>query len=105
MLSLSLGLLISVAAKTQVVALLISGMLLIMPSTMLSGMIYPIESLPILLQYVSAIVPTRWYVLSVRKIMIMGVGVEMIYKELLVLAGMTLLLLTIAFKKFKIRLS
>ena len=105
MLSLSLGLLISVAAKTQVVALLISGMLLIMPSTMLSGMIYPIESLPILLQYVSAIVPTRWYVSAVRKIMIMGVGVEMIYKELLVLAGMTLLLLTIAFKKFKIRLS
>ena len=105
MLSLSLGLLISVAAKTQVVALLISGMLLIMPSTMLSGMIYPIESLPILLQYVSAIVPTRWYVSAVRKIMIMGVGVEMIYKELLVLAGMTLLLLTIAFKKFKISLS
>ena len=61
-LALALGMLISVVSQTQVVALLISGMLLIMPSTMLSGMIYPIESMPTVIQYISTIVPTRWYV-------------------------------------------
>lgn len=105
LLSLALGLLISVAAQTQVVALLISGMLLIMPSMMLSGMIYPIESMPAILQYISAIVPTLWYVSAMKKLMIMGVGVEMVYEELLVLTAMTILLLGIALKKFKIRLS
>lgn len=105
LLSLALGLLISVAAQTQVVALLISGMLLIMPGMLLSGMIYPIESMPDILQYVSAVVPTRWYVAAMKKLMIMGVSTEMIGKELLVLACMTVLLLAIALKKFKIRLS
>jgi len=88
-----------------VVALLISGMLLIMPSTMLSGMIYPIESMPTVIQYISTIVPTRWYVSAIKKVMIMGVGVNMIYEELIIMLGMTLLFLGIALKKFKIRLS
>ena len=97
--------LISVVSQTQVVALLISGMLLIMPSTMLSGMIYPIESMPTVIQYISTIVPTRWYVSAIKKVMIMGVGVDMIYEELIIMLGMTLLFLGIALKKFKIRLS
>lgn len=104
-LALALGMLISVVSQTQVVALLISGMLLIMPSTMLSGMIYPIESMPTVIQYISTIVPTRWYVSAIKKVMIMGVGVDMIYEELIITLGMTLLFLGIALKKFKIRLS
>lgn len=104
-LALALGMLISVVSQTQVVALLISGMLLIMPSTMLSGMIYPIESMPTVIQYISTIVPTRWYVSAIKKVMIMGVGVNMIYEELIIILGMTLLFLGIALKKFKIRLS
>lgn len=104
-LALALGMLISVVSQTQVVALLISGMLLIMPSTMLSGMIYPIESMPTVIQYISTIVPTRWYVSAIKKVMIMGVGVDMIYEELIIMLGMTLLSLGIALKKFKIRLS
>ncbi|WP_278843521.1 ABC transporter permease [Hoylesella timonensis] len=104
-LALALGMLISVVSQTQVVALLISGMLLIMPSTMLSGMIYPIESMPTVIQYISTIVPTRWYVSAIKKVMIMGVGVNMIYEELIIMLGMTLLFLGIALKKFKIRLS
>ena len=80
-------------------------MLLIMPSTMLSGMIYPIESMPTVIQYISTIVPTRWYVSAIKKVMIMGVGVNMIYEELIIMLGMTLLFLGIALKKFKIRLS
>ena len=104
-LALALGMLISVVSQTQVVALLISGMLLIMPSTMLCGMIYPIESMPTVIQYISTIVPTRWYVSAIKKVMIMGVGVNMIYEELIIMLGMTLLFLGIALKKFKIRLS
>lgn len=104
-LALALGMLISVVSQTQVVALLISGMLLIMPSTMLSGMIYPIESMPTVIQYISTIIPTRWYVSAIKKVMIMGVGVDMIYEELIIMLGMTLLFLGIALKKFKIRLS
>lgn len=104
-LALALGMLISVVSQTQVVALLISGMLLIMPSTMLSGMIYPIESMPTVIQYISTVVPTRWYVSAIKKVMIMGVGVDMIYEELIIMLGMTLLFLGIALKKFKIRFS
>ncbi len=104
LLALSLGLLISVIARTQVAALLISGMILLMPSMMLSGMIYPVESMPRILQYLADIVPARWYIAAIRKLMIMGVGVNMIYQELTVLAMMTGILLTISLKKFKTRL-
>ncbi|MCB6901562.1 ABC transporter permease [Hoylesella buccalis] len=105
LLSLALGLLISVVANTQVVALLMSGMLLMMPSTMLSGMIYPIESMPAILRYLSAIIPARWYVSAMKKLMIMGVDLQMVYKELAVLTAMAVVLLAVALKKFKIRLS
>lgn len=105
LLSLALGLLISVVANTQVVALLMSGMLLMMPSTMLSGMIYPIESMPAILRYFSAIIPARWYVSAMKKLMIMGVDVQMVYQELVVLTVMAVVLLAVALKKFKIRLS
>ena len=82
-----------------------SGMLLMMPSTMLSGMIYPIESMPAILRYLSAIIPARWYVSAMKKLMIMGVDVQMVYQELAVLTAMAVVLLAVALKKFKIRLS
>ena len=80
-------------------------MLVYLDLIMLSGMIYPIESMPAVIQYISTIVPTRWYVSAIKKVMIMGVGVDMIYEELIIMLGMTLLFLGIALKKFKIRLS
>lgn len=104
MLALALGLLISVIAKTQLVALLASGMMLLIPSLMLSGMMYPIESMPNILQYVSLIVPARWYISSIRKLMIMGVGLHSVTQEISVLCAMTIILMTIALKKFKTRL-
>lgn len=104
LLSLSLGLLISVAAKTQLVAMLASAMMLLLPSILLSGMIYPIESMPDVLQYISAVIPARWYISAMRKLMIMGVGLSTIVKELAVLSAMTALLLTLALKKFSNRL-
>ncbi len=103
-LALSLGLLISVIAQTQLVAILFSAVVLLMPSMMLSGMIYPVESMPTILQCVAQIVPAKWYITAMRKLMIMGVDVRMIATELAVLVGMMVLLLFVALKKFNNRL-
>lgn len=104
LLALSLGLLISVIAQTQVVALLASGMVMLIPTLMLSGMIYAIESMPEILQWVSCIVPARWYISAIRKLMIMGVGLEQVVHEVLILTGMTVFFLSVALLKFKKRL-
>ena len=104
LLALSLGLLISNVAQTQLVALLLSAMVLLMPVVMLSGMLFPVESMPTILQWISAIVPPRYYIQAMRKLMIMGVGIGEVAHEVAVLAGMTVVLLAIALKKFMQRL-
>ena len=104
LLALSLGLLISTIAKTQLVALLLSAMVLLTPIMMLSGMMFPIESMPEILQYVSAIIPTRYYTSAMRKLMIMGVGIENIYFEIIVLTSMLIGLMSLALAKFNKRL-
>ena len=104
LLALSLGLLISNVAQTQLVALLMSAMVLLMPVVMLSGMLFPVESMPTILQWISAIVPPRYYIQVMRKLMIMGVGIEDVAREVAVLAVMTVVLLAIALKKFNVRL-
>ena len=104
LLALSLGLLISSVAQTQLVALLLSAMVLLMPVVMLSGMLFPVESMPTILQWISAIVPPRYYIEAMRKLMIMGVGIGDVAREVAVLSGMTIVLLAIALKKFNVRL-
>ncbi|MBR3013425.1 MAG: ABC transporter permease, partial [Bacteroidaceae bacterium] len=104
LLALSLGLLISNVAQTQLVALLMSAMLLLMPVVMLSGMLFPVESMPTILRWIAAVVPPRYYIAAMRKLMIMGVGIGDVLQEVLVLAGMTVFLLTVALKTFKDRL-
>jgi ABC-2 type transport system permease protein len=104
LLALSLGLLISNIAQTQLVALLMSAMVLLMPVIMLSGMLFPVESMPAVLQWISAVVPPRYYISAMRKLMIMGVGIREVAHEVLILSGMTVFLLAIALKKFNVRL-
>ena len=104
LLALSLGILVSTIAETQLVALLISAMLLMMPVIMLSGMMFPIESMPKILQYISAIIPTRYYISAMRKLMIMGVGIEEVYFEVTVLISMLIALMSLALAKFNKRL-
>ena len=104
LLALSLGLLISNMAQTQLVALLLSAMVLLMPVVMLSGMLFPVESMPTILQWISAVVPPRYYIEAMRKLMIMGVGIGEVAREVAVLAGITVVLLAIALKKFNVRL-
>ena len=103
-LALSLGLLISNIAQTQLVALLVSAMVLLMPVVLLSGMMFPIESMPQVLQWVAAVIPPRYYIEAMRKLMIMGVGIDSVLREVTILTIMTALLLTIALKKFNQRL-
>jgi ABC-2 type transport system permease protein len=104
LLSLSLGLLISVVSSTQLMAILVSGMVLLLPSLLLSGMMYPIESMPDILQYITLIIPARWYISAMRKLMIMGVGITSVWQEITILTAMAFLLLSIALLKFKKRL-
>lgn len=100
-LALSLGLLISTVAKNQATALILSFVSLLFPTIMMAGIIFPIENMPIVFQYISLALPARWYVEAVRKLMIEGVEVHYVMKNVLVLAGMTLFLLAIAIRKFK----
>ena len=102
--SLSLGLLISVVASTQKSALLLSGMGLMMPTVLLSGIIFPCESMPVILQCLSHLIPAKWFIIIVKKIMIQGAGFPYIIKEFCILAGMTFFLMTLSVKKFRVRL-
>lgn len=104
-LALSLGLLISTLVNTQMAAMLMSGMALMIPVMLLSGMMFPIESMPKILQWISAIVPARWYIEAVKKIMIQGVEFRFVVKELLILSITAAGLIFLSLKKFKTRLS
>ena len=103
-LALSLGLLISNIATTQLMALLLSAMVLLVPIVMLSGMIFPVESMPEILQWIAAVVPPRYYIQAMRKLMIMGVDISNVVREIVILSAMALLILIVALAKFKKRL-
>ena len=103
-LALALGLLISTVVTSQVAAMFGSLLGLMLPVLLLSGMMFPIENMPIPLQVISNVIPARWYIAAVRKLMIEGLAVSYITKELFVLLGMTLFLIIVALKKFKNRL-
>lgn len=102
--ALSLGLLISCVVQNQVAAMIVSGMGLMMPVMLLSGMIFPVESMPAVLQWISNIIPARWYIQAVKKVMIEGLGMAAVWHEALILSGMAALLIGLSLKKFKERL-
>jgi ABC-2 type transport system permease protein len=104
-LALGLGLLISVMVSKQIVAILISGMLLMIPVMMLSGMMFPIENLPHFFRELSVIIPARWYIAALRKLMIQGLPFLGVWKEMLIISVMTLGILSISLKRFNDRLA
>lgn len=104
-LSLGFGLLVSTLSKSQVMAMLICGMVMIMPVVMLSGLIFPVDNLPIILKQISCIVPARWYIDAMRKLMIEGLDWIFVIDDLIILTGMTIFIMIIAIRNFKIRLS
>jgi ABC-2 type transport system permease protein len=103
--SLSLGLLISNSTESQQAAMLLSLMGMLIPTMMFTGFLFPLENMPKPLQVVANIVPSKWYYIIVKSIMIKGLGIAAIWKETLILLGMTIFLLIVSFKKFKIRLA
>ena len=103
-LSLALGLLVSAMSSSQVVALLVSAMVMMLPMMMLSGMFFPIENLPAVLKPLPYIVPARWYIDAIRKLMIMGLPLSAVMKELTILASMAIAFMGISLKKFKDKL-
>jgi ABC-2 type transport system permease protein len=101
---LALGLLISSVAGSQQVAMLISLMGLFLPTVMLSGFMFPVENMPIPLQVISNIVPAKWFYYIVKNIMIKGLGFSYVWKETLILVGMTAFFMIVSIRKFKTRL-
>jgi ABC-2 type transport system permease protein len=102
--ALALGIVISTRAETQRTAMIAALAGLLMPTLMLSGFIFPLDSMPAPLQVVSHIVPARWFLVIVRGIMVKGAGLEVLWQETLVLLGMTALLLTAGVRRLAIRL-
>jgi ABC-2 type transport system permease protein len=102
---LSFGLLISNVTDSQQTAMFISLIGMFLPTVMLSGFMFPIESMPLPLRLLSNIVPAKWFFIIVKSVMIKGLGLQFIWKETLILLSMTLLLLGLSLKNFKIRLA
>ena len=100
-----LGLLISTMVETQMAAMIASGMGLMMPTMLLSGLIFPIESMPRILQWISTIVPARWYIQSIKMIMIQGTPLSYTLPEIGVLSLITVILIALSVKNFKTRLA
>ncbi len=102
--ALSLGILISSVVSSQLVALLVSGMAMVVPVILLSGMMFPVESMPWPLRMLAQAMPAKWYIAAVRKLMIQGLGFAGIKEELAVLGTMTAALMTLSLVKHKARL-
>ncbi|HXA02253.1 MAG TPA: ABC transporter permease [Cytophagaceae bacterium] len=102
--ALSLGLLISTITKSQQGAMFTSMLTMMLPTLLLSGYMFPIENMPIILQVISYIVPSKWYYIIIKDIMLKGLGFSVVWKETLILAVMAVVLLGISLKSFKIRL-
>ena len=99
-LALSIGLLVSTLVDTQVSALLVSAVIFMLPVILLSGMIFPIDNMPRVLQWFSCIIPARWYIEAMRKLMVQDLALSYVWSELVILAGMTVGVLGVAVKKF-----
>ena len=102
---LTLGIFISIKTKTQQVAMLVSLMGMLLPTVLFSGFMFPIENMPVPLQLLSNIIPSKWFYIIVKSIMIKGVGFSVIWKETLILFGITLFLFFVSIKSFKIRMT
>lgn len=102
--SLSLGVLIAARTSSQRTAMMGALTGLMLPTTVLSGMIFPVSSMPGWLQPLTNVVPGKWFILISRGIMLKGVGLEHLWQETLILAGMAVLLLAAAIRAFHVRL-
>jgi len=103
--ALSMGLLISNVTASQQLAMMISLMGMLLPTLLFSGFMFPLENMPEALQVFANIVPAKWYYIIVKNIMIKGLGITAIWKETLILIGMTSFFTFLSIKKFNVRLT
>jgi ABC-2 type transport system permease protein len=104
-LALSLGIFISTVSNNQQTAMMLSMFALMLPTILLSGFIFPVENMPLVLQWFSALMPPRWFILIIKSIMLKGTGIAYFWKETLILLVMTCVFILASIKKFKIRLA
>ncbi len=102
--SLALGILISTVSKTQQQAMLLSMFALMLPTILLSGFIFPVENMPLILQYLSHLMPSKWFIIIIKNIMLKGVGFSYFWKETLIIFLTTLFFIGMSVAKFKTRL-
>lgn len=105
LMALALGILISTRTTTQQSAMMISLIMLMMPTMLLSGFIFPIESMPVVLQYISYVIPAKYFIITLKDVMLKGSTLAFIWNEVVVLTGMTVFFLLLSWKNFHIRLS
>ena len=103
--ALSLGILISSITSSQQVAMLISLVVLMLPTIILSGFIFPVENMPWILQIICYVMPPKYFITIIKSIMLQGNGIAYVWQETLILAGFTTFFLMISIKKFNVRLS
>jgi len=104
LMSLTLGILISTVSSNMQQAIFLSLIGLMLPTILLSGFIFPIENMPEIYDWISLIMPPRYFIVIIKNIMIKGTGLTFIWKETLILILMTIIFVTISIRKFKIRL-
>ncbi|UBM62302.1 ABC transporter permease [Candidatus Sulfidibacterium hydrothermale] len=102
--SLSLGILISTVSKTQQQAMMLSMFGLMLPTILLSGFIFPIANMPVVLQWLSDLMPGKWFIIIIKNIMLKGIGFSYFWKETLIIFAMTALFVVLSIKRFNIRL-
>ena len=101
---LSLGLLISTVTASQQTAMLIAMMGMMLPTAFFTGFMFPIENMPLIFQGISKVFPSSYYYSIVKKVMLKGLDFTYVWKETLILIAMAVIFLSLAMKKFKIRL-
>lgn len=103
--SLGIGVLVASRTSSQRAAMLTALLATMLPSTLLSGMVFPIASMPAPLVLLSHIVPARWFIVIARGVMLKGVGIAHLWPELLVLVVMMVVLIGAAARSFRPRLA
>ena len=103
--ALSLGILISNITNSQQVAMMISLVVLMLPTILLSGFIFPVENMPVIMQVLCHVMPPKYYITIIKSIMLQGNGIEYVWRETLILIGFTAVFLALSIKKFNVRLT
>jgi ABC-2 type transport system permease protein len=103
--ALTMGIFISTISNTQQQAMLLSMFALMLPTILLSGFIFPIENMPAALQYLSHLMPSKWFIIIIKQIMLKGLDITYFWKDTLILVLMTIFFLMMSIRKFNVRLS